>query len=177
MASSSTKSLKIGAELPSSLIEAQSPSTYVAASDGGNAQEIVRLNFDLIEHLDLGNLLERTNEVTIPPVFPATHSDTESCKSEDDNDSLMEELVRLSRKQQNAGAPDSVVPISLHLTDKSESVKDKPQDFGLMTEQSVTSTGVTACLSSSSSRKCTDTVFLDLRGLAEEALEVIYGYG
>ena len=136
----------------------------------------MRLDFDLIEHLDLGNLLEHTNEVTIPPLFPATHSDTESCKSEDDNDNLMEELGRLSRKQQNAVAPDPVAPISLHLPDKSESVKNKPQDFGVMTEQSVTSTGVTTCLSSSSSRKSTDTVFLDLRLLAEETLEVICGY-
>ena len=125
----------------------------------------------MIEHLNLGDLLERTNEVTVPPLFPSDLSDSGNSDSEDSGNSLMEELVRLSRKQQHAAAPGPVSPIEHHSPRSSENVKNKTHDVGVMSGPSVTSTGVTACLDPPSRTK--DTVFLDLRKLERETQQVI----
>ena len=124
----------------------------------------------MIEHLNLGDLLERTNEVTVPPVFPPSLSDSGNSDSEDSGNSLMEELVRLSRKQQNAAAPEPSSPIEHHSPRSSENVENKTHDVGVMSGPPVASTGVTACLDPSSRLK--DTVFLDLRKLEKETPQV-----
>lgn len=163
--SSFGKTHTIGANLPTSLTTTPNGSTYKAFTDNVDAKETVKLNLDLIEHLDLSNLLERTNEVTVPPVFPPTLSDAESSEAEDDSSSLMEELVRLSRKQQNAAAPGPGSLISHHLPDISRSIRNKAHDVGVTCGQSVATTDLKDCLSPLSASKSADTVFLDLREL------------
>ena len=175
MTSSFGKTHTIGANLPTSPTTTPNGSTYKAFTDSVDAKETVKLNLDLIEHLDLSNLLERTNEVTVPPVFPPTLSDSESSEAEDDSSSLMEELVRLSRKQQNAAAPGPGSLISHHLPDISRSIRNKAHDVGVTCGQSVATTDLKDCLSPLSASKSADTVFLDLRELHRRTSQVTYG--
>lgn len=137
-------------------------------SDHAINQETVELRFDLLEHLNLSDYLERTNEVTVPPVFPPFLADSECSDDADDSTSLMEELVRLSRKQQSDAAPEPVNPVDHHAKSSSKNVKNKRHDVGVMSGPSVTSTGVTACLDSSIPSRSKNTVFLDLRKLEEQ---------
>ena len=171
VASSSTQTTSVGAELPSSLAEDKKATTTSVSAHHTDPHDTVKLSFDLIEHLNLGDLLERTNEVTVPPVFPASLSDSGNSDSEDSGNSLMEELVRLSKKQQNSAAPEPISPIEHHSPRSSENVKNKTHDVGVMSGPCVASTGVTACLDPSSRSK--DTVFLDLRKLEKETPQVI----
>ena len=136
-------------------------------SDHTNDQETVELRFDLLEHLNLSDYLERTNEVTVPPVFPPILSDRSSDEA-DDSTSLMEELVRLSKKQQSDAAPEPVSPVDHHAKGTSENVKNKKHDVGIMSGPSVSSRGVTACLDPSIPSRSKNTVFLDLRRLEEQ---------
>ena len=172
VASSSTQTASIDAQLPSSLAKTKRTSTVVTA-DHGDAQDTVKLKFDVIEHLNLGDLLEQTNEVTVHPLFPSTLSDSDNSDSEDSGNGLMEELVRLSRKQHNAAAPEPVSRVEHHSTNTSESAKNEQHDVGVMSGPSVTSTGVSACLDPSTQRKSEETVFLDLRrSVRENPLQV-----
>ena len=145
-----------------------SPDTQLPSSlttDYVKSHDTVELRFDLIEHLNLDEFLERTNEVTVPTVFPPILGDSESSDSEDSGNSLMEELLRLSRMQQNAAAPEPKSPIDLHSPGTSGSPKHRTHDIGVMSGPSVTSTGVTASLDPSTPSRSKDTVFLDLRRL------------
>lgn len=168
VASSSTQTASADVPLPTSTAKTKHTTSAVTADDT-NTQDTVELTFDLIEHLNLGELLERTNEVTLPPLFPPIPSDSENSDSEDSGNSLMEELVRLSRRQQNAAAPEPISPIEHHSAG-TESVKNKRHDVGVTSGPSVTSTGVTACLDPPTTNKSTHTVFLDLRRLQGETL-------
>ena len=142
-----------------------SPSTL---SQDVNNPDKVELRFDLIEHLNLGDFLQRTNEVTVSPVFPPTVSDSDDSDSEGSGNSLMEELIRLSRKQQNDAAPEPNSPID-HLSPHSlESAVHKTHDVSVMSSPSVASVGVTASLDPSTQSRSNDTVFLDLRSLEED---------
>ena len=132
-------------------------------------QETVELRFDLLEHLNLGDYLERTNEVTVPPIFPPILSDSGSDDG-DDGTSLMEELVRLNRKQQSNAAPEPVSPADHNARDVPENKKNKKQDVGVMSGPSVSSKGVTANLDPSTPSRSTSTVFLDLRKQEEQNL-------
>ena len=131
--------------------------------------ETVELRFDLLEHLNLSDYLERTNEVTVPPIFPPILSDSGSDDA-DDSTSLMEELVRLSRKQQSNAAPEPVGPTDHHARCMPENKKNNKQDVGVMSGPSVSSRGVTASLDSSTPSRSTRTVFLDLRKQEEQNL-------
>ena len=137
-------------------------------------QETVELRFDLLEHLNLSDYLERTNEVTVPPIFPPILSDSSS-DDNDDGTSLMEELVRLSRKQQRNAAPEPVIPVDQHARGMPENKNNKKQDVGVMSGPSVSSRGVTASLNPSTPISSTKTVFLDLRRQEEQnLLQVIH---
>ena len=134
-------------------------------------QETVELRFDLLEHLNLSDYLERTNEVTVPPIFPPILSDSSSDDADaDDGTSLMDELVRLSRKQQSNAAPEPVSPADNHSIGIPEIKKNKKQDVGLMSGPSVSSRGVSASLDPSTPSRSTSTVFLDLRKQEEQNL-------
>lgn len=146
-----------------------STSPVVKTSNHTIDQETVKLRFDLLEHLNLSDYLERTNEVTVPPVFPPILSDSSSDDA-DDSTSLMEELVRLSRKQQGNAAPEPVSPVDHHARGMSENEKNKKHDVGVMSGPSVSSRGVTACLDPSTPSRSTNTVFLDLRRHEEQNL-------
>ena len=144
-----------------------SPSTL---SQDVNNPDKVELRFDLIEHLNLGDFLQRTNEVTVSPIFPPTLSDSDNSDSEGSGNSLMEELIRLSRKQQNDAAPEPNSPID-HLSPvfhSLESAVHKTHDVSVMSSPSVASVGVTALLDPSAQSRPNDTVFLDLRSLEED---------
>ena len=132
-------------------------------------QETVELRFDLLEHLNLSDYLERTNEVTVPPIFPPILSDSSSDDA-DDGISLMEELVRLSRKQQSNAAPEPLSPVDHHARGMPENKKNKKQDVGMMSGPTVSSRGVTASLDPSTPGRSTNTVFLDLRKQEEQSL-------
>lgn len=132
-------------------------------------QETVELRFDLLEHLNLGDYLARTNEVTVPPVFPPILSDSSSDDT-DDGTNLMEELVRLSRKQQSNAAPEPVSPADHHARGLLENKNGKKHDVGVMSGPYVSSRGVTASLDPSTSSRSTNTVFLDLRRQEEQNL-------
>lgn len=163
-----------GMKLPSSLYKTESATSSTATVDHADAQDTVKLNFDLIEHLNLGDLLQRTSEVTVAPLFPSILSDSENSDSEDSGNSLMEKLVRLSKKQQNAAAPEPISPMQPHLPSASESIEQETHDVGVMSGPSVTSTGVTTCLDPSTQGRSKGTVFLDLRNLEKESSQVIY---
>ena len=139
----------------------------VEASNHTTDQETIELRFDLLEHLNLSDYLDRTNEVTVPPVFPPILSDSSS-KDADDGTSLMEELVRLSRKQQSNAAPKPVSPVDHHARGLPENKPGKKHDVGVMSGPSVSSRGVTASLDSSNPCRSTNTVFLDLRRQEEQ---------
>ena len=147
-------------EKPSQISIVTAP--VVKTSNHTIEQETVELRFDLLEHLNLSDYLERTNEVTVPPIFPPILSDS-SNDDDDDGTSLMEELVRLSRKQQSNAAPEPVGPADHHSIGMSEIKKNKKQDVGLMSGPSVSSRGVSASLDPSTPSRSTSTVFLDLR--------------
>lgn len=121
----------------------------------------------MLEHLNLSDYLERTNEVTVPPVFPPILGDSSSDDA-DESTNLMEELVRLSKKQQSDAAPEPVSPVDHHARGNSENVKNKKHDVGVMSGPSVSSRGVTACLDPSIPSRSKNTVFLDLRRLEEQ---------
>ena len=142
-----------------------SPSTLT--QDVNNSDK-VKLRFELIEHLNLGDFLQRTNEVTVSPVFPPCLSDSDNSDSEGSGNSLMEELKRLSRKQQNDAAPEPNSPID-HLSPHTlESAVHKMHDVSVMSSPSAASVGVTASLDPSTQSRSNDTVFLDLRNLKED---------
>lgn len=126
-------------------------------------QETVELRFDLLEHLNLSDYLEHTNEVTVPPIFPPILSDSSSDDA-DDGISLMEELVSLSRKQKSNAAPEPVGPVDHHARGR------KKLDVGVMSGPTVSSRGVTASLDPSTPSRSTNTVFLDLRKQEEQNL-------
>lgn len=150
--------------------EKQTPTSTISVdklSDRANDQDKVQLRFELLEHLNLGDYLERTNEVTVLPVFPPILSDSSSDDA-DDSTSLMEELARLSRKQQNDAAPEPVSPVDHHARGTSESTMNKKYDIGVMSGPSVSSRGVTACLDPVISGRSKNTVFLDLRRIEEQ---------
>lgn len=114
--------------------------------------------------------------MTVLPVFPPILSDSSSDDA-DDSTNLMEELARLSRKQQSDAAPEPVSPVDHHASGTSESTKNKKHDIGVMSGPSVSSRGVTACLDPDISKRSKNTVFLDLRRIEEQAsLQVIYFY-
>ena len=134
-------------------------------------QDTVELRFDLLEHLNLSDYLERTNEVTVPPVFPPILSDSGSEDADaDDGVSLLEELVRLSRKQQSNAAPEPVSPADHHARGMPENKKNKKQDVGVMSGPSASSRGVSTSLDPSAPSRSTSTVFLDLRKQEEQNL-------
>lgn len=132
-------------------------------------QETVELRFDLLEHLNLSDYLERTNEVTVPPIFPPILNDSSSDDA-DDGISLMEELVRLSRKQKSNAAPEPVGAVDHHARGMPGKKKNKKQDVGVMSSPTVSSRGVTASLDPSTPGRSSNTVFLDLRKQEEQSL-------
>ena len=116
--------------------------------------------------MDLSDYLARTSEVTVPPLFPPILSDSDGSDDADNSTNLMEELVRLSRKQLNDAAPAPVSPVDHHASEKR---KTKKHNVGVMSGPSVTSKGVTASLDPSVSHGSNTTVFLDLRKQEEQA--------
>ena len=159
-------------EKPSERKISTGPAPVVKTSNHTIDQEIVELRFDLLEHLNLSDYLERTNEVTVSPVFPPILSDSSSDDA-DDGTSLMEELVRLSRKQQSNAAPEPVSPVDHHTRGFPENKTLKKHDVGVMSGPSVSSRGVTASLDPPTSSRSTNTVFLDLRRQQEQNLSQV----
>lgn len=132
-------------------------------------QETVELSFDLLEHLNLSDYLERTNEVTVPPLSPSTLSDSDFSDNADNSTDLMDELIKLSKKQQNDAAPIPLSPIDHHPKGPAWREKNTVHSVGVMSSPPVPSKGVTASLDSSVSRGSKTTVFLDLRKQEEKA--------
>ena len=131
--------------------------------------------------MDLSDYLARTSEVTVPPLFPPILNDSGGSDDADNSTNLMEELVRLSRKQLNDAAPAPVSPVDHHAKGTSEKgkTKNKKHNVGVMSGPSVTSKGVTASLDPSGSHGSNTTVFLDLRKQEEQAppqVSLVYLY-
>lgn len=132
-------------------------------------QETVELSFDLLEHLNLGDYLECANEVTVPPLFPSTLSDSDYSDDADNSTVLMEGLIKLSEKQRNDAAPTPLSPADHHSKGPSERENNMVHSVGVMSSPPVTSKGVTASLDPSVSHRSNNTVFLDLRRQEKQA--------
>lgn len=64
-------------------------------------QEIVELSFDFLEYLNFSDYFERINEVIVFLLFLFIFSDSDFSDSVDNSIDFMDELIKLSKKQQN----------------------------------------------------------------------------